>query len=225
MKALFLKSEVNELKKNVVRLIVGIFLLAALLFVNNEIYQHRVYMAKAKEAIKEYKYDHATAYLKKADIFPFHKKVQAYQMKVEDKKRASIMAYIRDTEKKELEFLTYKTWIEQEVLNPTSTAFEQYKTPNETSAQAMNELFYQLNFKVESKRINLNEQYLEIHQHLTNYIQKNQLAYAYWEQDQPVEAEKIRQEAITAHTDFLIAFNDYTKQNCNGNVSLVSHFY
>lgn len=212
-------------KKKFTWLLIGILLLIVLLFINNEIYQSRAYIAKAKEAIQEYKYDHATAYLQKADGLFFHKKVQAYLLHVEDKKRESIMAYMKDRIAKEKAFADYKMWLEGEILAPVSTAFKQSGGKAGVEPKPMQNLFYQLNFNVEEKRINLNEDYLEIHQYLSEYIQKNQIAYSYWVQKKPTEAEKVRQEAIKAHTNFMIAFNAYTNNHCDEKIELMPHYY
>lgn len=213
------------MKKEAKWLLLGILILSVLLFINHEIYQHRVYMAKAKEAIKEYKYDHATAYLQKANSFPFHKKVESYLLLVEKKKQQSIMAYMRDTNEKQQQLEDYKNWMEHEILLPISSAFEQNSGKEGVNAKPMKNLFYQLNFKVEEKRIELDKDHEIIHEYLREYIQKNQIAYSYWEQKQPVEAEKMRQEAIIAHTNLLIAWNDYVNQHCEGVMTLSPHYY
>lgn len=215
----------KKLGKQVKWLIGGIVLMAVLLFINQEIYEHRMYMAKAKEAIKEYKYDHATAYLEKADRFPFHRKVQTYIINVEEKKRESVLAFMSSTAKKEEAFAAYHNWIEQEILTPVSIAFEQYQQDETKTAKEMRDLFYQLNFKVEGKRVELSEEFLGIHQPLSNYIQKNQIAYSYWEKKNSVEAEKVRQEAIRAHTDFMLAFNAYAKEEKFQKRVVTDHYY
>lgn len=203
--------------------ILGILLVTMLAYWNNEIYEHRMHMGKAKELYAEGKYGASLDELKKANQFPFHIKTQKYISLMEVKKQNDMHAYKMKLEKKREVLEDYTQWVEGVVFAQTTNGFSTYEENKDHAA--MSNLFYKLNFEAQNEKIGLSEDLTNMHEFLIKYLNTNQLAYSNWENGNDLEAEKLRQEAISLHTDFMMEYNVLSKVVCGGSQELGHHLY